>query len=376
MKKIVLFIIALFIIPPIALSASPGFIQENKPTMILPPAFSWRNINGTDFTTSIKNQAPAPTCEAYALVAALDTIVQYKVGYPFDCDLSEAHLFFYPGGTCEWGVDVKDAAEYLIDYGVPDEGCFPDPHRPYDTPFESLPGWENRTVKITEWGWIPNEENAIKQALIEHGPLVICMLVRPDFSYYTGGVYKPRWGEISGGHVITIVGYNDSQHCYLIKNSWGPGWGEDGWIRVDYDAHTEERPFFWPFYGGTGILYLDGVYGHFQPDVPRVSVEEPARHYTYFFGHKFKSILKHLPNVPAGGPPRIFSYAQADINTTEVEYVEFYIDQELQGVDADPPYQWEITGSRGLHTLEILAYDSKGNASKGIRDFYILNNFF
>ena len=146
-------------------------VQSNtvEHTSTLPSAFSWTNINGTDFTTSIKNQAPAPTCEAYALVAALDTLVQYKVGYPFDCDLSEAHLFFYSGGTCNWGVDVKDSANYLLEYGVPDEGCFPDPHRPQDSPFESLPGWENRTVKISEWGWIPNEENAIKQALIEHG---------------------------------------------------------------------------------------------------------------------------------------------------------------------------------------------------------------
>ena len=376
MKNIATIIVILLLMPSIALSTMSSPTFELKQTTTLPPAFSWRNINGTDFTTSIKNQAPAPTCEAYALVAALDTLIQYEVGYPFECDLSEAHLFFYPGGTCEWGIDVRDAADYLVEYGVPDEGCFPDPHRPHDTPFKSLEGWENRTVKITEWGWIPNEENAIKQALIEHGPLVICMLVRPDFSYYTGGIYKPQWGDVNGGHVITIVGYNDSQHCYLIKNSWGPKWGEDGWIRVDYDAHTEEYPFIWPFYGGTGILYVDGIYGNLQPDVPRVYIDEPARHYTFFLGYKFKSILKNLPNIPAGGLPRIFSYAQAEINTTEVDYVEFYIDQELIGVDSEPPYQWIVTESHGPHTLEVYVYDSNGNTSKGIRDFYILNKFF
>ncbi|MHA1280120.1 MAG: hypothetical protein ACTSQ8_23245, partial [Candidatus Helarchaeota archaeon] len=37
----------------------------------LPSSFTWRDINGTDYTTSIKNQAPAPTCEAYGLVASL-----------------------------------------------------------------------------------------------------------------------------------------------------------------------------------------------------------------------------------------------------------------------------------------------------------------
>ena len=34
----------------------------------LPDYFSWRDINGTDYTTSVKDQSPAPSCEAYALV--------------------------------------------------------------------------------------------------------------------------------------------------------------------------------------------------------------------------------------------------------------------------------------------------------------------
>ena len=93
----------------------------------LPPYFSWRDINGIDFTTPAKNQEPCPSCEAYALVSVLETLVQYKVGYPFGCDLAEAHLFFCSGGTCRWGVNVTHAADYLIKYGVPDEGCFPDP---------------------------------------------------------------------------------------------------------------------------------------------------------------------------------------------------------------------------------------------------------
>jgi parallel beta-helix repeat protein len=74
----------------------------------LPSTFSWNNINGIDFTTSVKNQNPAPTCEAYALCASLETIAQYQIGHPFECDLSEAHLFFNSGGTCDWGVDIQE----------------------------------------------------------------------------------------------------------------------------------------------------------------------------------------------------------------------------------------------------------------------------
>ena len=114
----------------------------------LPSSFSYRNIDGIDYTTPIKNQAPAPTCEAYGLCAALETMIQYKTKEIFNPDLSETHLYFYAGGTYESGyVNLVDAVKYLMETGVPDEGCYPDLRRPYDYPFTSLDGWENRTVR-------------------------------------------------------------------------------------------------------------------------------------------------------------------------------------------------------------------------------------
>ena len=149
----------------------------------LPSFFSWQDIDGIDYTTPIKNQAPAPTCEAYALCASIETLMQYQMRKIYYPDLSETHLFFYAGGTINAGyVHLVEAVNYLKEYGVPDEGCFPDPHRAYDYPFESLLGWENRTVKIKEWGWVENTEVAIKTALIEHGPLIICTYVWKDLS--------------------------------------------------------------------------------------------------------------------------------------------------------------------------------------------------
>lgn len=57
--------------------------------------------------------------------------MQYKAGKIYNPDLSEAHLYFYPGGTVRAGyVNIIDAANYLVEHGVPDEGCFPDPTAP------------------------------------------------------------------------------------------------------------------------------------------------------------------------------------------------------------------------------------------------------
>jgi C1A family cysteine protease len=180
----------------------------------LPASFSWCDINGTDYTTPIRDQSPAPTCEAFAFCAALETEMQYKLRERYLPDLSENHLYFNAGGTIVQGyVDLTDAANYLMQYGVPDEGCFPDPHRAFDYPYYSLPGWENRTVKISEWGWVDHNITTMKHALIDHGPLIICIHFWRDFFFTPGKIYKHHNGQPVGGHVVAIVGYDDTLNC-------------------------------------------------------------------------------------------------------------------------------------------------------------------
>jgi hypothetical protein len=109
-------------------------VQEKRnaeETLVLPSSFSWRDINGVDFTTPIRNQNPYPSCESFALVAAVETMVQYQVGFPFNCDLSEAHLFFFSGGNIIWGSYPENDTKFLKDYGVPDEACWPYPKDKY-----------------------------------------------------------------------------------------------------------------------------------------------------------------------------------------------------------------------------------------------------
>ncbi|UCD13012.1 MAG: right-handed parallel beta-helix repeat-containing protein [Thermoplasmatales archaeon] len=369
------------IVMPINIQPGLAEIEDNIESTSLPDSFDWRDINGTDYTTPIKNQFPAPTCEAYALCAAAETLVQYQVGYPFGCDLSDVHLYFYSGGTVEaGGVNVQEAAEYLLEYGVPDEGCFPDPHRPYDYPFESLPGWENRIVKIEEWGWIENDIDSIKRALVEHGPLVIHMLIRTDFLYYTGGIYTPRiYYPVLGCHLMTLIGYDDNQEYWIVKNSIDENWGEEGYIRVSYGAHTPSRPFIFPGYGGTGILYIDGVYGAFMQDAPKIQIEYPEIYHTYFFGREIPA----LSDVPTTfrvfrkrtfiqeAAPRIIGGITIRTNATNAEKVGFYIDDELKYVDECPPYEWRLNAGFGLHTIETLAHNKK-NMSKATIDVFVL----
>jgi len=355
-------VLLLVAVPPVTAA-----VENSGPIAALPSSFSWRDINGTDYTTVIKNQAPAPTCEAYALVAAMETLMQYQMQERFGPDLSETHLYFYAGGTYEAGyVNLVDAANYLMAHGVPDEGCYPDPHRPFDYPFESLPGWENRTVKIREWGWVDLTEDAIKTALVEHGPLVICVSFWQDFYYYTGGVYEHRWGRLAGGHVMTMVGYDDEERCWIVKNSWGDGWGDDGWLKISYDADM-----FADWYGeDTGVMYIDGVHGVFQPDVPEVEIAQPEIYHTYLFGHAFPTIFRSLPGVQEAAP-RIVGGTTVSVQAENADRVSFYLDGELIHVDEEAPYTWRLEASFGVHTVKALASNGE-KRSQDIRDVFVV----
>jgi parallel beta-helix repeat protein len=228
--------------------------SPSEETFVLPPSFSWRDVNGVDFTTPIRNQSPFPSCESFALVGAVETMVQYKVGFPFNCDLSEAHLFFFSGGNIVWGSYPENDTEFLKDYGVPDEACWPYPHDLYQYPLNTTsPNWENRTVKITNWSYLPADPSAIKTALVTNGPVPSYFLVYDDFLYYKKGIYQHRWGHVRGAHYMAIVGYNDDPGYWIVKNSWGVNYQDHGWINIKYGECDI----------GTKNFYLTGVYGKF-----------------------------------------------------------------------------------------------------------------
>jgi parallel beta-helix repeat protein len=249
---------------PSQLSLPKNSSPSSEP-LVLPSSFSWRDIDGVDFTTPIRNQIPYPSCETFALVAAVETMVQYKVGFPFNCDLSEAHLFFYSGGNINWGSYPENDTEFLKEYGVPDEACWPYPQEKYQYPLNTTsPNWMNRTVKITDWSYITADPVAIKTALVTNGPVPSYFLVYQDFLYFKRGIYEHRWGKARGPHYMAIVGYNDDPGYWIVKNSWGTSYQDDGWVNIKYGECGI----------GTINFYLTGVYGRF----PIVYVDDDNTH--------------------------------------------------------------------------------------------------
>jgi len=207
------------------------------PLFFTPPSIlDWRNVNETNWITPIRNQWSCGSCVAFGVLAAFEAMLKIQSNDPnLNIDLSEQYLFSCGGGSCR-GWWIAPALNYLRDYGVPSESdC---PYRGWDI---SCPGMYIEMYKIDDWTWIEPNVQTI-QAFLQYGPVVATMAVYEDFDFYSGGIYRHRWGSPKGDHCITIIGYNNVEGYWICKNSWGHLWGEGGFFRIAFgECEIEDR---------------------------------------------------------------------------------------------------------------------------------------
>ncbi len=205
-------------------------LQLSRPAF--PPRFTWLNYQRYDWVTRIREQGICGSCVAFACIAVLES--QLMISNGISRDLSEAFLFFCGDGDCEAGWEIEPAMRFLQQQGVTDELCFP-----YMTSALPQPcggqcaDWRNRLYRITDFKAILSPD-FVKEWISSNGPMVAAMDVYDDFSYYGGGVYSHVHGEEIGQHAIALVGYDDPSSFWICKNSWGTGWGEEGFFKIRY----------------------------------------------------------------------------------------------------------------------------------------------
>lgn len=221
-----------------------------------PPSYpSAVDLRTSGMITPIRDQGQCGSCVAFGSCAAVEGTARVESGNAgLDIDLSEAYLFYCKaaeeGRTCggpTGGWYPKAALDVFSQAGgVPDEGCFP--YSAGDQPCRACEDWQGRATTIAAWKPLDTPAE-MKEWIATHGPVVASMVVYEDFQHYRGGIYSHVSGEELGGHCICIVGYDDERECWIGKNSWNTGWGEEG--------------FFWIAYGQCGIdsgmLGVEGV---------------------------------------------------------------------------------------------------------------------
>jgi C1A family cysteine protease len=211
----------------------------------------------------VDNQLSAEDCVADSTTTALE-FVKIRNGLPF---VKLSRLFLYYNARLQTQDTDKDAGTYirlafatLTSLGTCTEATWP-----YDlNQVSTRPAWEAYQEayphKISSYYRITATGGAdlvtqIKQALQAQHPVVFGMIVDQDYMDVgsDGMVAMPKATRInSGGHAQCIVGYDDNKQRWIVKNSWGTGWGDGGYAHVPYtylDA-SDANDFWVPYLAG------------------------------------------------------------------------------------------------------------------------------
>ncbi len=203
----------------------------------LPSNLNWKTLNGI---TPVKNQAQCGSCWAFAATAEMEAYV--KIYYGVEVDLSEQQVVSCNpyGAGCDGG--WATAAYYVFEQqGAVLENCHPylaadPPVAPCEQDDFKKYGW------ITGFNYISNDVDQIKAAL-QYGPVCTGIDGGSALESYGGGCFDVPGNTVN--HLVLIVGYDDrscgGNGAWLIKNSWGAGFGEGGYAWIQYGAALTGR---------------------------------------------------------------------------------------------------------------------------------------
>jgi C1A family cysteine protease len=229
-------------------------LQDDSPVRTaLPASFDWRSQGACP---PVRDQGRCGSCWAFATVAPLECNILIRDGVLVD--LSEQWLISCNRSNygCSGGWFAHD---YHLSRSDPCGGCGAVLEADFPYAAADLPcacPYPHR-YQIVGWAYVGSSNGvppteAIKQAIMLYGPVSAAVRVTEPFINYTGGIFNAdSGGQVN--HAVTLVGWDDRQGAHgvwILRNSWGQDWGEDGYMRIEYGCSSVGFAACYIQYGG------------------------------------------------------------------------------------------------------------------------------
>ncbi len=245
---------------PQDLSYTSAMDVPGVPAFTLPTSYDLRTLGRV---TSVKDQNPYGTCWSFAACGSLESCLLPGESRDFSEDnMVLASGFNYPGSPYDAGGQIFMSTAYLVRWGGPvyeGDDAYGDAYTPAGlTPREH----------VQEVDWLPVRSSALdnddlKAAVRDHGAVDVSMGwygSSSGSSYYNATTKSYYYnGDSSTNHEVLVVGWDDDyaaanfattpagNGAFIVKNSWGTGWGSNGYFYVSYyDSRFGRDTNPWP----------------------------------------------------------------------------------------------------------------------------------
>jgi len=190
----------------------------------------------------VYDQGQLGSCTANAIGGALE----FERRKQKLSDFVPSRLFIYYNELVIEGTVRSDSGAQLRDgiKSVASQGACPEPEWPYDiAKFTTRPSArayaDAKFDRAIQYQSIVQDLNQMKGCLASGFPFVFGFTVYQSFESPTvaksGHAPMPQWGERPvGGHAVVAVGYDDASSWFIVRNSWGTGWGLKGYFTLPY----------------------------------------------------------------------------------------------------------------------------------------------
>ncbi|MCC7537694.1 MAG: C1 family peptidase, partial [Deltaproteobacteria bacterium] len=212
--------------------------RPRVPLASLPPAVDLR-----PWMTPVEDQGQLGSCTANALVGAMEYLAYRETGAR--TDLSRLFVYFNQrlwDDTVreDLGARVSDGVRVLVRLGVATERSWPYARQLFAVQPPSAVYDEARRLVALDWWALPVDVDAFRACLASGFPVAFGTRVTESFvrASQNGAIAMPgrddRDDARHGRHAMLLVGYDDAARVFVVRNSWGADWGDQGYCYVPY----------------------------------------------------------------------------------------------------------------------------------------------